>query len=103
MKLLNPFTVGLASICHVQVEHRKTAMEYAIAGISLVHEKNSSLFAGDKSATEIEDVIRDWVIETLIQGAYIREYHIWEKDTKKYFSDQLGLNESTQELPKKGG
>lgn len=34
----------------------------------------------------------DWAIETLAQGAYVREYHIWEKETKEYFGKQLLFN-----------
>ena len=30
-----------------------------------------------------------WVLEVLIQGACIREYHLWEKDAKEYFGFHL--------------
>jgi|HubBroStandDraft_1064217.scaffolds.fasta_scaffold355472_2 hypothetical protein len=41
---------------------------------------------------ELLPTMQEWLIETLIQGAYIREYHIWEKDTKQYVNNQLGWN-----------
>lgn len=103
MKLIRARVVGHASICWTQVEHRKTAMDYAIKGIGLVREKNAALFPDDQMFAEMEDTMRDWVIETLIQGAYIREYHLWEKDTKQYFQKQLTLNKSSQQLAFKSG
>jgi hypothetical protein len=33
-----------------------------------------------------------WVVETLVQGAWIREYHEWEKATKDYFNQQHRTN-----------
>src|SRR5262249_41593173 len=35
-----------------------------------------------------------WLVETLIQGAWIREYHEWEKATKEYFNEQHRLSGS---------
>jgi hypothetical protein len=43
---------------------------------------------------EFSGTVQDWIIETLIQGAYIREYHIWEKDTKEYLLNQRTWNGS---------
>ena len=34
---------------------------------------------------DLSKVMRDWVRETLLQGAYLREYHLWEKDCRAYF------------------
>jgi hypothetical protein len=31
------------------------------------------------------EAMREWTIEAVIQGAWVREYHKWETDTKSYF------------------
>lgn len=40
--------------------------------------------------------VGDWVVESLIQGAWMREYHEWEKATKRYFEGQHQRNGSSQ-------
>jgi hypothetical protein len=37
---------------------------------------------------QIASIERKWVIETIHQGAYLRRYHLWEKECKQYFSAQ---------------
>ena len=60
--------------------------------ISAHAEQEFALNEGDALLRELSEPIPRWVIETLVQGAYIREYHMWEKDTKKYLNDQADWN-----------
>jgi hypothetical protein len=43
-----------------------------------------------------------WVVETLPQGAYVREYHLWEKDCKAYFPAMAERNGTTMVMRAKG-
>jgi len=48
----------------------------------------------DDFAEQFHGTICDWAIESLTQGAFIREYHQWETDAKSYFAamrDRNGL------------
>ena len=42
----------------------------------------------------LQDPTGDWVVECMIQGAWLREYHEWEKATKNYFEKQHQRNAS---------
>jgi hypothetical protein len=44
--------------------------------------------------SELEAPVEAWVIESLMQGAWLREYHEWEKATKSYFDGQHERNVS---------
>jgi hypothetical protein len=79
----------------IQIEHRKDAIEYAVVGIKRQHDAVVNAFGGDKLTTELEGTMQAWVIETLLQGAYLREYHLWEKDCKAYFTEMAGRNRRT--------
>jgi len=41
-----------------------------------------------------EEIARShaWVIEALLQGAFIREYHLWEKNVREYIANQRNWN-----------
>jgi hypothetical protein len=39
----------------------------------------------DLVSDELGVSLRDWVLESLVQGAWMREYHQWEISTKDYF------------------
>lgn len=69
----------------LQVSHRRDAIAYAFAGIARQQEAVIEAFERDAFMTEMESTMRAWVAETLIQGAFLREYHLWEKDCKAYF------------------
>jgi hypothetical protein len=58
---------------YIQVSHRRDAVEYTIAGIKKIHELNLELLGRDLVTLEMEDTMKDWVAETLFQGAYLRE------------------------------
>ena len=36
--------------------------------------------------------MREWTIEFVVQGAWLREYHKWEADTKSYFNAMYARN-----------
>jgi len=48
--------------------------------------------ACDPVMAEFEQPMKAWVVESLIQGAWLREYHEWEKATKSYFEGQHKRN-----------
>jgi hypothetical protein len=39
-----------------------------------------------------------WLSETVVQGAYLREYHSWEKEVKSYLNGQRHLNGEMKEF-----
>ena len=75
-----------AQMNYLQVSHRRDAVAYTIAGIKQIHKLNLELLGRDPLTLAMEGAMQAWVAETLFQGAYIREYHLWEKDCKAYFS-----------------
>lgn len=99
MKLIQPHLKNASTYYFIQSAHRKNAIHYAIAGINSVHDANIDAFKGDSIFSELEGHMKDWVTETLVQGAFIREYHIWEKDTKEYFNNQLCWNNDQRAFP----
>jgi len=81
-----PDVLGTAVYYWVHVKHRETAIDMTIEIIH--HAAAKELLAttpNDPFERQMTDVMRDWAIESLIQGAWIREYHMWERDTKEYF------------------
>src|SRR5579859_2058965 len=99
MKLTHSITKLGATLYWVQLNHRKTAMEYIVQVIADAYTREESVSCNDLLLTEFSKTMRDWAIETLIQGAYLREYHIWEKDTKEYFANQLARNNDPRSFP----
>lgn len=88
----------------VQSAHRETALQYLIQGAAQLHKQHLSAHPADDFSIELEEIMPQWAIETLAQGAYMREYHIWEKETKEYFSQQLiynGLDGQTAKVRQK--
>jgi hypothetical protein len=80
----------------IQLNHNKIAIETAISCIESIHAQESTNGYGDMVDSGFIDTMRDWLIETLLQGAYIREYHIWEKNVKEYCNIQWALNGNLQ-------
>jgi hypothetical protein len=87
MRLRRAFhdTEANAAINFIQISHRRDAVAYAFAGIARQHDAVLEAFGRDPFMTDMESTMRAWVAETLIQGAFLREYHLWEKDCKAYF------------------
>jgi hypothetical protein len=90
-----------AHIPLIQVGHRKTAVEYAVAGINAIS-KNNVAASEDLLWSEFESTMRDWVLETLYQGAYMREFHLWEKDCRWYFREvgNVELEQKRESFPR---
>ena len=86
----------------IQVGHRQTAIEYAIAGVTKICEGNISVLGDNPFNSEMEATMREWVVETLLQGAYLREYHLWEKDCKAYFAIMAERNGETLSIKTEG-
>ncbi|WP_330085283.1 hypothetical protein [Methylocystis iwaonis] len=88
---------------YVQIGHRRTAIEYALAGIKRHHDAVLEAVGQDPFTQEMEGTMRAWVAETLLQGAYLREYHLWEKDCKAYFPEMAQRNGGTLVMKTKPG
>jgi hypothetical protein len=91
-----PIVVGTAGYFFIQAGHRETAVEHAIEVIGVHAARARDSFAGDPVMAELEAPMESWVIESLIQGAWPREYHEWEKATKGYFEGQHERNGSSK-------
>jgi hypothetical protein len=88
---------------YIQVSHRRMAVEYAAAGIERLHDANVEQFGADPLNQAMEGTMKAWVTETLFQGAYLREYHLWEKDCKAYFLTMAERNGKNLPMKPKGG
>ncbi|MDB5713041.1 MAG: hypothetical protein JWO15_438 [Sphingomonadales bacterium] len=75
-----PSVAGTAGYFYLQATHRRHAIELALGAIAALPGEPAGGFL------DLDDVIRDWASDTLIQGACLREYHHWEADTKHYFA-----------------
>jgi hypothetical protein len=103
MQLIKRFLESGAAVNYIQVSHRQTAIEYTIAGTAKIHDANLDMLGGDPITSEMEGTMQAWVVETLLQGAYVREYHLWEKDCKAYFPAMAERNGVTMVMKAKGG
>jgi hypothetical protein len=92
VKLKRRYLEPGAVVNYTQVGHHQTAVEYAVAGIHSLHDANVERLGGGPFNQEMEGTMKAWVIETLLQGAYLREYHLWEKDCKAYFATMAERN-----------
>lgn len=102
MRLIKRYPEPGATGNYIQVGHHQTAVEYAIAGIEKLHDANLDQLGRDPFNSEMEGSMRAWVIESLLQGAYLREYHLWEKDCKAYFIAMAERNGMTTTMKTKG-
>lgn len=92
MRLKRPYSEPGALIPRIQAEHRRDAVQYAIAAIHEAVAQGEEVFPEDELFCELSVQHREWVVETLYQGAYLREYHLWEKECKEYFSSMARRN-----------
>jgi hypothetical protein len=102
MKLMGRYLERGALINYTQIGHRRTAIEYAIAGIQRIHDENLELRGRDTFNEEMEGTMKTWIVESLLQGAYVRAYHLWEKDCKAYFALMAQRNNQTLTMKPKG-
>lgn len=73
-----------------QAGHRQSAIELAVAALcDLPNEPDDLLF-------EIGESMREWTVEANYQGAWMREYHHWETDTKAYFGAMCDRNNAVR-------
>ena len=86
-----PDVVGTAGYYWVHAGHRDTAIDMAIEIIRQAAANKLSTL-DDPFAREMTGIMRDWAIESLIQGAWMREYHMWERNTKEYFDGHYVRN-----------
>jgi len=91
-----PGVIGTAPYFFVHAGHRETAIEHAIEVIRADAARTIGNTNDDPVMTALEEPIGPWVIESLIQGAWMREYHEWEKATKSYFEGQHQRNGSSK-------
>jgi hypothetical protein len=82
-----------------QAGHRQTAIEQAVHYVQEGFARSARENANDLLVSALSPNICEWVIETIYQGAYVREYHIWEKDCKEYFS-AMGVQTKKRKQPK---
>lgn len=87
-----PTVVGTAVYFFTHAGHRETAIDHAIEVIRDDAARALSSADDDPIMATLEEPIGLWVIESLIQGVWMREYHEWEKATKSYFEGQHQRN-----------
>jgi hypothetical protein len=83
-----PDPVGTAAYFWVHAGHRETAINHAILVIRDSSVRELAALADDPIMAGLAAPMGEWAIESLIQGAWMREYHEWEKATKSYFEGQ---------------
>lgn len=91
MKLKKPpylEVYGSSAYYRIQADHRRTALEMARDTIQEAADRDAEKLAQMGFGMCEAKGMGAWVIESLVQGAFLREYHIWEKDTKEYFNGQ---------------
>jgi hypothetical protein len=81
---------GAIEYC-IQAGHHRTAIETAVRCIEAEFARSLSEHTNDSFLSEVVPNVRNWVIETIYQGAYLRVYHLWEKNCTEYFSAK-GVN-----------
>lgn len=90
-----PQVIGTAGYFWVHAGHRETAITHAIDVIREISAKDCA-DCDDPIQRELTATVGNWAVESLIQGAWVREYHEWEKATKRYFEEQHRRNGNSQ-------
>lgn len=91
-----PDVGGTAVYFWTHAGHRETAIETAIEVIRDADKREHAELVGDPAWQALTNHMGDWVIESLLQGAWMREYHEWEKATKAYFDGNHARNGSSK-------
>jgi hypothetical protein len=95
MKLKRPeLSSNSASYQFTQASHRQGAVDGAIEIISRDTTQWIEMLSTGSPESAVTRTTDAWLVETLVQGAWIREYHEWAKATKDYFNEQHRLNGS---------
>ena len=87
-----PEVLGTATYFYVQAGHRQTAIETAMGVIREADQRQHEALSDDPGWQAFTSHMGAWVIESLLQGAWMREYHEWEKATKAYFGGNHARN-----------
>lgn len=98
MRLEKHYLAGGAVHHSTDLGHRQTAVEHAIEGIGKLHEVHLAQNGQDPLGVVFGEAMRDYAVECLLQGAYVREYHLWEKNCKDYFQAMANRNGATLEM-----
>jgi len=85
----HPEVTGNGLYYCMQVGHRKTAIDLVIDSLRGLPNDSSELLA------EMGEAMREWTIEAVVQGAWVREYHKWETDTKSYVNVMYARNKAS--------
>jgi hypothetical protein len=91
----HPDLVGTGTYFYIHACHRETAIDVAIAVLRKTAEAENAELAGNPVSLELFGHMGEWVVESLLQGAWMREYHEWEKATKAYFDGHHARNGSS--------
>ena len=91
-----PDVVGTAVYFYTHAGHRQTAIETAVSVIRKAGKREHDALADDPVWQALTGHMGDWVIESLLQGAWMREYHQWEKATKDYLDGNHARNGSSK-------
>jgi hypothetical protein len=70
--------------CSIQPYLRREAVAKSISIFEQNRDRERA--EADPAYLELTDFTLEWVTETLIQGVYVREYHVWEKEVKSYLN-----------------
>ncbi|WP_291820531.1 hypothetical protein [Bosea sp. (in: a-proteobacteria)] len=92
-----------ASSSQLQVSHRRSAIEYTFEALDRTHRDTAAVLGEDEFGREMNDTMNAWAKEELLQGSYMREYHLWEKDCAEYFVKQAGKCDSSITMKARGG
>lgn len=103
LRLAKPYLKRGAIHNLFQIGYRRDAIEHAFAALNRMLDANLGNRGSDLVAVEIESAMSDRVAESLLQGAYLREYHLWEKDCKAYFVAMAARNGAALPLKVRSG
>jgi len=85
----------------LQTTQHQTAIEEAVRYVDAGFARAPPGYANGAWSSELANIERKWVIETIYQGAYVRQYHLWEKGCKKYFTSMgVTMSRKTRLNPK---
>ncbi len=87
-KLPHPDPDGSALYYSVHAAHRDNAITLAIDVLRDACKREVEATPDDNLGKEFSTTACDWAIESLIQGGWMREFHMWELATKAYFDGQ---------------
>jgi len=91
-----PDPVGTAAYFWTHAGHRETAIDTAVG---IIRQAAQQEVRDDPDAAAWDALaggMDEWVVESLLQGAWMREYHEWEKATKTYFDGNHARNGGTK-------